>query len=59
MLIAAYAPYDRSSSPQKIALLLTAIIFAVTIDVPITRFKNLLRRFFHERSLAARVVDRG
>jgi len=43
MLIAAYVPYDRSSSVQKVGLMAAVVVFSVLIEIPLDRLKRLLR----------------
>ena len=43
MLIAAFVPYDRGSSVQKIAVLAVVLLASVAIDIPLARLKGVLR----------------
>ncbi len=43
MLIAAFVPYDRASSAQKIAVLVVVLVVSVLIEIPLDRLKRLLR----------------
>jgi peptidoglycan/LPS O-acetylase OafA/YrhL len=43
MLIAAFLPYDRASSAQKIAVLVVVVVISVLIEIPLNQLKRLLR----------------
>jgi peptidoglycan/LPS O-acetylase OafA/YrhL len=43
MLIAAFVPYDRASSAQKVAVLVVVLAVSVLIEIPLDQLKQLLR----------------
>lgn len=58
MLIAAYVPYDRASSAQKIVVLAVVVAVSVLIEIPLSRLKWLLRtRLSMSRSASCNVVS--